>query len=100
MNLYMNNNMIIDITGNFNNKQKISNTTNKTINTITNNNFKKNNSNSSNNIINAYDKNNYKHKRDNNCIYNYKSTNKKMLNLTHRTENNIQKVMNNIIKKI
>jgi hypothetical protein len=99
MNSYINNNMIIDITGNFHNKQKTSNITNKTINTITNNNFKNNNSNSSNNIINAYDKNNYKHKRDNNCNYNYKSTNKKMLNLTHRAENNIQKVMNNIIKK-
>ena len=98
MNLYMNNNMIIDITGNFNNKQKTANITTKANNN--NHNFKNNNSNSSNNIINAYDKEKYKYKRDNNCNYNYKSTHKKMLNLTHRTENNIQKVMNNIIKNI
>ena len=96
MNLYTNNNNTkIDVTGNFNNKQKMVNMIKASIN----NNFKNIKSNSSNNIICINDKNIYKNKPENNN-YNYKSAHKKILNLTHRTENSIQKVMNNIITKI
>ena len=95
MNLYTNNNTKIDVTGNFNNKQKKVNMIKSSIN----NNFKNIKSNSSNNIICINDKNIYRNKHENNN-YNYKSAYKKILNLTHRTENSIQKVMNNIIKKI
>ena len=101
-NLYMNN-FKIDLTGNFgSHKQKLSNIIKTNINS---NNHSKNdfighqncNSNSSNNIVNINDKNIYRYKADN--IFNFNSRHKKILNLTHRTENNIQKVIKNIIKK-
>ena len=101
-NLYMNNNFKIDFMGNFSyHKQKLSNINKTNINI---NNSSKNdfigyeNNNSCNNIINLNDKNKYKNKLDN--IYNFKSTtHKKILNLTHRAENNMQRVIKNIIKK-
>ncbi len=58
----------------------------------------KNISNSSNNMIGGDYKIISKHKSD--IIYNYKSAHKKILNLTHRTDNSIQQVLKNIIKKI
>ena len=100
-NLYMNNNYKMDITGNFNShKQKMTNIIKTNINTSKNDfiSNKNNISNSSNNMICINDKNIFKNKTDN--IYNYKSANKKMLNLTHRTDNSIQNVIKNIINKI
>ena len=96
-NLYMNSNLKIDITGNFrHHKQKLSNVIKNNYTFSKNENYNKNNSNSSNNINCLNDKNIYRHKHSNN-IYSYKTTHKKMLNLTHRTENGIQKVLNNIM---
>ena len=53
---------------------------------------------SSNNMICINDKNIHRRKADSFC--NYKSAHKKILNLTHRTDNSIQKVIKNIITKI
>ena len=100
-NLYMNNNFKIDITGNFNSKKKkMTNIIKTNINSSKKdfNLYKNNNSNSSNNMIYINDKNNFRDKSDNFC--NYKLVYKKMLNLTHRTDNSIQKVVKNIIPKI
>ena len=99
-NLYMNNNFKIDITGNFNHKQKMANIIKSNINSNYKNDFNHNNinNNSSNNMICLNDKNIYGFKPDN--PYKFKSAHKKMLNLTHRTDNNIQNVIKSIIKKI
>ena len=95
-NLYMNSNLKIDITGNFKqNSQKFPNVIKNNYTFSKNDNYNKNNSNSSNNINCLNDKNMYRHKHNN--IYSYKTTHKKMLNLTHRTENGIQKVLKNIM---
>ena len=101
-NLYMNNNLKIDITGNFNNhKQKMANIIKSNINRNyknDSNHNKINSNNSSNNMIYINDKNNYGFKSDN--PYNFKSAHKKILNLTHRTDNNIQNAIKSIITKI
>ena len=97
-NLY---NFKIDITGNFNShNKKMSNLFKKknTSNSKNEFNCNKNISNSSNNMICGDYKNISKHKSD--IIYNYKSAHKKKLNLTHRTDNSLQQVIKNIIKKI
>ena len=100
-NLYMDNNFKIDITGNFkSHKQKMGNIikTNITNNSKNDFNINKNISNSSNNIIiNLNDKNENINRSNN--ISKFKSNNKKIINLTHRTENSIQTVLKNIIKK-
>ena len=100
-NLYMNNNFKIDITGNFNSHKQTKTNIIKTNINSSKNDFswnKNNNSNNSNNMIHINDKNIYRRKADSFCSY--KSTHKKMLNLTHRTDNSIQKVIKNIITKI
>ena len=92
-NLYMNSNFKIDITGNFNShKQKMANIIKSNIASNCKNDFhNKNNSNSSNNMVCINDKNIYGFKPDNS--FNFKSVNKKILNLTHRNDNNIQNII-------
>ena len=100
-NLYMNNNFKIDITGNFNSYKQTKNNIIKTNINNSKNDFswnKNNNSNSSNNMIHINNNNICRRKADSFC--NYKPNHKKMLNLTHRTDNSIQKVIKNIITKI
>ena len=100
-NLYMNNNLKIDITGNFNHqKNKSGNIIKTNLASFSKNDIninKNNNSNSSNNIMIKNDQNNNRHRHD--YIYNYKSAHKKMLNLTHRAEAGIQKVLKDIMNK-
>ena len=100
-NLYMNNNFKIDITGNFNSYKQTKTNIIKTNINNSKNDFswnKNNNSNSSNNMIHINNNNICRRKADSFC--NYKPNHKKMLNLTHRTDNSIQKVIKNIITKI